>query len=51
MLFINFLKILKFKRLEFTCPTRGLIGFRSELLNETKGTALMESELLRYEEH
>lgn len=29
------------KRLEYTVPARGLIGFRSELMTETKGTAIM----------
>ena len=30
-------------RLEFTVPTRGLIGLRSEMLTDTKGTAIMNS--------
>src|SRR3989338_7113798 len=29
------------KRLEYTVPARGLLGFRSELMTETKGTAIM----------
>jgi GTP-binding protein len=28
-------------RLEFDIPTRGLIGFRSQLLTDTRGTAIM----------
>src|SRR5690242_16032661 len=30
-------------RLEFQIPSRGLIGLRSELLTDTKGTAIMNS--------
>jgi GTP-binding protein len=30
-------------RLEFDVPSRGLIGLRSELLTDTKGTAIMNS--------
>src|SRR5579871_4837172 len=30
-------------RLEFTVPSRGLIGIRSEMLTDTKGTAIMNS--------
>ena len=30
-------------RMEFTIPTRGMIGLRSELLTETRGTAIMNS--------
>lgn len=30
-------------RLEFTVPSRGLIGLRSEMLTDTKGTAIMNS--------
>jgi len=30
-------------RLEFTVPSRGLIGLRSELLTDTKGTAILNS--------
>lgn len=26
----------------FVAPTRGLIGFRGQLINDTKGTATME---------
>ena len=30
-------------RLEFTVPSRGLIGLRSEMLTDTRGTAIMNS--------
>jgi GTP-binding protein len=30
-------------RLEFHVPTRGLVGFRSDLLTDTRGTAIMNS--------
>jgi len=30
-------------RMEFTIPSRGMIGLRSELLTETRGTAIMNS--------
>ncbi|EKD51666.1 MAG: hypothetical protein ACD_62C00209G0017 [uncultured bacterium] len=36
-------------RLEFTIPTRGLIGYRSEFLTDTKGTGIMSSYLEGYE--
>ena len=36
-------------RMEFTVPTRGLIGFRNALLTATRGTATMGSILLGYE--
>jgi len=32
-------------RLEFTVPSRGLIGYRSEFLTDTKGTGIMNSYL------
>ncbi|MGH2441985.1 MAG: translational GTPase TypA [Chloroflexota bacterium] len=35
-------------RLEYTIPTRGLIGFRSEFLTATRGNGLMNSILLGY---
>jgi GTP-binding protein len=35
-------------RLEFEIPSRGLIGFRSEFLTETKGTGLLNSLFLRW---
>ncbi len=30
-------------KLEFICSTRALIGIRTELLNETQGTALIKT--------
>ncbi len=30
-------------RLEFLVPSRGLIGIRSEMLTDTKGTAIMNT--------
>jgi len=38
-------------RLEFTVPSRGLIGYRDEFLSDTKGTGLLNSYLKGYEEH
>lgn len=38
-------------RVIFVAPTRGLIGFRTVLLNDTKGTANYESQLIGYEPH
>jgi GTP-binding protein len=35
-------------RLEFDIPSRGLIGFRTEFLNDTRGSGLMSSYLVRY---
>jgi GTP-binding protein len=35
-------------RLEYTIPTRGLIGFRSELLTATRGNGVMTSRFLGY---
>ncbi len=35
-------------RLEFETPSRGLIGFRSEFLTETKGTGLLNTLFLRF---
>jgi GTP-binding protein len=35
-------------RLEFEVPTRGLIGFRSEFLTNTKGTGLLNTIFLRW---
>jgi GTP-binding protein len=37
-------------RLEFECPSRGLIGFRSEFLTDTKGTGLLNTIFLRWGE-
>ncbi|CAN5808117.1 MAG: translational GTPase TypA [Pyrinomonadaceae bacterium] len=36
-------------RLEFDTPSRGLIGFRSEFLTETKGTGLINTIFLRWD--
>ena len=36
-------------RLEFSIPSRGLIGYRNEFLTDTKGTGLMNSYVLGYE--
>ncbi len=36
-------------RLEFEAPSRGLIGFRSEFLTETKGTGLLNTLFLRWD--
>jgi len=37
-------------RLEFDTPSRGLIGFRNEFLTETKGTGLVNTLFLRWDE-
>ncbi|MDT8272147.1 MAG: EF-Tu/IF-2/RF-3 family GTPase, partial [Desulfomonilia bacterium] len=37
-------------RMEFSIPSRGLIGYRDEFLTDTKGTGIMSSYLLGYEE-
>jgi GTP-binding protein len=36
-------------RIEFSIPSRGLIGYRSEFLTDTRGTGLMNSYLSGYE--
>ncbi len=38
-------------RLEFSIPSRGLIGYRNEFLTDTKGTGIMNSYLQGYEEY
>jgi GTP-binding protein len=38
-------------RVEFSVPSRGLIGYRNEFLTDTRGTGIMNSYLLGYEEH
>jgi len=38
-------------RIEFSIPSRGLIGYRNEFLTDTKGTGIMNSYLSGYEEH
>ena len=37
-------------RLEFSIPSRGLIGYRNEFLTDTKGTGIINSLLSGYEE-
>ncbi len=36
-------------RLEFTIPSRGLIGYRSEFLTDTRGNGIMSSTIFGYE--
>lgn len=38
-------------RLEFSIPARGLLGYRNEFLTDTRGTGIMSSYLLGYEEY
>ncbi len=38
-------------RMEFSIPSRGLIGYRNEFLTDTKGTGMMNSYLQGYEEY
>ncbi len=38
-------------RAQFHVPTRGLIGYRSEFLTDTRGTGILNSYLLGYEPH
>jgi len=38
-------------RLEFSVPSRALIGFRDELLTDTRGTGIMHAYLEGYEKH
>jgi GTP-binding protein len=38
-------------RIEFSIPSRGLIGYRSEFLTDTKGTGIMSSYLEGYESY
>lgn len=38
-------------RIEFSIPSRGLIGYRNEFLTDTKGTGIMNSYLHGYEEY
>lgn len=38
-------------RVEFSIPSRGLIGYRNQFLSETKGTGIMSSYLESYEEY
>lgn len=36
-------------KLDFHCSTRGLLGIRSELLNETQGSTIIKSQFYKYE--
>ncbi len=38
-------------RIEFRVPSRGLIGFRGEMLTETRGTGIMHQQFDGYEPH
>ena len=38
-------------RLEFEIPSRGLIGYRSEFLTDTRGTGLLNTQFLGYSEY
>jgi len=38
-------------RISFSVPSRGLIGFRGELMTETRGTGLMHQQFAGYEPH
>ncbi|HDQ41553.1 MAG TPA: translational GTPase TypA [Desulfonatronum sp.] len=38
-------------RLEFSIPARGLIGYRDEFLTDTRGTGIMHSYFLGYDEY
>lgn len=38
-------------RLEFKIPSRGLIGYRSEFLTDTRGTGLLNTQFAGYEEY
>ncbi len=37
-------------RMEFEIPTRGLIGYRTEFLTDTRGLGIMSSRFVRYDE-
>jgi GTP-binding protein len=39
------------QRIVFHIPTRGLLGLRSDLMNDTKGTAVVTTEFLDYQEY
>ncbi|RQD65377.1 translational GTPase TypA [Desulfonatronovibrio magnus] len=38
-------------RIEFTIPARGLIGYRDEFLTDTRGTGIMNSYFMGYQEY
>ncbi|NLG07167.1 translational GTPase TypA [Candidatus Peribacteria bacterium] len=41
----------KHSRMEFTVPTRGLLGMRGEFIIQTKGEGILTHSFLRYEPH
>ncbi len=41
----------EYVRVEFLVPTRGLLGYRSEFINETRGEGIMVRSFHGYEEH
>ncbi|MEK7528219.1 MAG: translational GTPase TypA, partial [Patescibacteria group bacterium] len=47
----NMLTENKHTRLEYTIPTRGLIGFRSEFIMETRGAGILDHSFSHYEEY
>lgn len=38
-----------FTKLEYVVPTRGIIGYRSQFINATKGTGTLEKSFLKYD--
>jgi GTP-binding protein len=38
-------------RIEYVVPTRGIIGYRSQFINATKGTGTLEKSFLRYDRY
>ncbi len=38
-------------RIEYLIPTRGILGFRSEFIKDTKGEGLMDHSFAKYDEH
>ena len=38
-------------KIEFSAPTRGLLGYRSEFINDTRGEGNMVRSFARYEDH
>lgn len=40
-----------YTRMEFKIPARGLIGYRQEFLNDTKGTGILNTEFYEYERY
>ncbi|WOO89436.1 translational GTPase TypA [Mollicutes bacterium LVI A0078] len=41
----------EYVRVEFLVPTRGLLGYRSEFINETRGEGIMVRSFYGYEDH